>query len=241
MYGISLYFIKKYLHVFFFFAFSGFICAYIKKFDAPLFDPERVPEVLNVQINEIYFFNSILSKNIVLNINKNMYYIYFLKYFIIFSINQPIILFLVNKGINKKFRSFERSEFQALPEPQLSGHFFLLTKSRNLVKVNDSIYAMKLANKGRTWQYRRDLRKRKRLRNWVGAFSILTGKRRVDKEFPKESCEPHVLEIKCIRLRKEKGCRGVCCCWVRAAGNECLVHYIVSQKKAFAFSLRFSF
>ena len=34
----------------------------------------HVPEVLNFQMNEIFFLNSILSKNIVLNTNKNKYY-----------------------------------------------------------------------------------------------------------------------------------------------------------------------
>ena len=39
MYGISLNFIKKYLQIFSF-AFSGFICDWVKKFYVPLFDPE---------------------------------------------------------------------------------------------------------------------------------------------------------------------------------------------------------
>ena len=48
----------------------------------------------------------------------------------------------------------------------------------------------------------------------------------------------HTLEIKCIRLRKEKGCRGVCCCgkvsncWVRAAGNECLIRRCVAKESS---------
>ena len=35
-----------------------------------------MPEVLNVQMNDIFFKNSILSKNIVLNTNKNKYCIF---------------------------------------------------------------------------------------------------------------------------------------------------------------------
>ena len=47
----------------------------------------NVPEVLNIQMNDIFFLNSILSKNIVLNTNKNMIsIIIFLKYCIIFII-----------------------------------------------------------------------------------------------------------------------------------------------------------
>ena len=49
-----------------------------------------MPEILNVQMNEIFFFNCILSKNIVLNAYKNKYYNFFFNYCIIFSINQPI-------------------------------------------------------------------------------------------------------------------------------------------------------
>ena len=77
-----------------------------------------MPEGLNVHMNEIFFLNSFLSKNIVLNTNKNKYYNFFLilHYFQYKSTN-ILILFLVNKGINKKFRSFERSELQA--------HFFM--------------------------------------------------------------------------------------------------------------------
>ena len=81
-----------------------------------------VPEVLNVQMNEIYFLNFILSKKIVLNTNKNKYYNFF-KYCIIFSINQ-LILFLVNKGINKKFRSFERSELKAHSKLSVAFNFY---------------------------------------------------------------------------------------------------------------------
>ena len=78
-----------------------------------------MPEVLHERSNERnIFLNSILSKNIVLNTNKNKYIIICFKYCIIFSYFQYkssniLILFLVNKGINKKFLLFERSELQA--------------------------------------------------------------------------------------------------------------------------------
>ena len=73
-----------------------------------------MPEVVTVQMNETFFLNSIVSKNIVLNTNKNKYYNFFFKlnYFQYKSTN-ILILFLVNKGINKKFHSFKRSEHQA--------------------------------------------------------------------------------------------------------------------------------
>ena len=45
----------------------------------------HVPEVLNVQMNEIFFLNSILSKNIILNTNKNKYYIFFFN-IVLFSV-----------------------------------------------------------------------------------------------------------------------------------------------------------
>ena len=63
-------------------------------------------------MNEIFFLNSILSKNIVLNANKSKYYFLILYYFQYKSTN-VLILFLVNRGINNKFRSFECSELEA--------------------------------------------------------------------------------------------------------------------------------
>ena len=47
-----------------------------------------MPEVLNFQMKVIFLKNSILSKNIVLNINTNKYYNFSFKFCIIFSITQ---------------------------------------------------------------------------------------------------------------------------------------------------------
>ena len=72
-------------------------------------------EVLNVKINEIFFPNFILSKNTVLNTNKNKY-CKFLKilYYFQYKSTNILILILINKAINKKFRLFECSQPQGI-------------------------------------------------------------------------------------------------------------------------------
>ena len=65
-------------------------------------------------MNEIFFSNSILFKNIVPNTNKNKYYkILIIFYYFQYKPTNLLIPFLVKKAIKETFRSFERSELQA--------------------------------------------------------------------------------------------------------------------------------
>ena len=91
------------------------------------------------------FPNSILSKNIVPNTNKNKY-CKFLKilYYFQYKPTNILIPLLVNKAIKKTFRSFERSELRAHngkdDSTQLILRWFVLFSKSNWSHMIDAIH-----------------------------------------------------------------------------------------------------